>query len=34
MQASWLTRWRKGKLVLLRTFTDRNEALEAAGLGE
>jgi ketosteroid isomerase-like protein len=33
-QASWLTQWRKGKLVLLRTFTDRNEALEAAGLSE
>jgi ketosteroid isomerase-like protein len=33
-QASWLTQWRKGKLVLLQTFTDRNEALEAAGLAE
>jgi ketosteroid isomerase-like protein len=33
-QATWLTRYRKGKLVLLRTFTDRDEALEAAGLSE
>jgi ketosteroid isomerase-like protein len=33
-QASWLTQYRKGKLVLLRTFTDRTEALEAAGLRE
>jgi len=33
-QASWLTQWRRGKLILLQTFTDRNEALEAAGLEE
>jgi ketosteroid isomerase-like protein len=33
-QASWLTQWREGKVVLLQTFTDRNEALEAAGLRE
>ena len=31
-QATWLTRYRKGKVVLLQTFTDRDEALEAAGL--
>jgi ketosteroid isomerase-like protein len=29
-QATWLLQYRKGKIVLLRTFTDRNEALEAA----
>jgi ketosteroid isomerase-like protein len=33
-QASWLTQWRNGKVVLLQTFTDRGEALEAAGLSE
>ncbi len=31
-QASWLATYREGKLVLLRTFTDRKDALEAAGL--
>jgi ketosteroid isomerase-like protein len=30
--AMWLLRIRDGKLVLLRTFTDREEALEAAGM--
>jgi ketosteroid isomerase-like protein len=30
--ASWLTRYRNRKLVSLRTFTDRKEALKAAGL--
>jgi ketosteroid isomerase-like protein len=33
-QATWLTQYRKGKLVMLRTFTDRKQALEAAGLSE
>ena len=35
-QASWLnlTQWRKGKIVRLQTFTDRNEAFKAAGLSE
>jgi len=33
-QAAWLVQYRKGKLVRLRTFTDRGEALEAAGLSE
>jgi ketosteroid isomerase-like protein len=33
-QASWLTRYREGKIVLLQTFTDRTEALEAAELSE
>jgi ketosteroid isomerase-like protein len=33
-QAAWLVEYRKGKLVRLRTFTDRKEALEAAGLSE
>jgi hypothetical protein len=33
-QASWLTQYQKGKLVLLRTFTDRKQALEAVGLQE
>jgi ketosteroid isomerase-like protein len=33
-QASWLTQWRNGRAVLLQTFTDRNAALEAAGLQE
>jgi ketosteroid isomerase-like protein len=33
-QATWLTQYRKGKLVLLRTFTDRKLALEAVGLQE
>jgi ketosteroid isomerase-like protein len=32
--AAWLLRVRDGKLVLLRTFLDREEALEAAGLPE
>jgi ketosteroid isomerase-like protein len=32
-QASWLTKYRNGKIVLLRTFTDRSKAFEAAGLG-
>jgi ketosteroid isomerase-like protein len=33
-QASWLTQYRKGKLIRVQTFTDRKEALEAAGLSE
>jgi ketosteroid isomerase-like protein len=33
-QASWLTRYRKGKVSLLETFTDREKALEAVGLRE
>jgi hypothetical protein len=33
-QASWLFQIQGGKLVLLQTFTDRNKALEAAGLRE
>jgi hypothetical protein len=33
-QASWLTQYRNGKVVLLQTFTDRKKALEAAGLSE
>jgi ketosteroid isomerase-like protein len=33
-QATWLTQYRDGKLVLLQTFTDRKTALEAAGLSE
>jgi ketosteroid isomerase-like protein len=35
-KASWLnlTQWRKGKMVRMQTFTDRNEALKAAGLSE
>jgi ketosteroid isomerase-like protein len=33
-QAAWLVEYRKGLLVRLRTFTDRKEALEAAGLRE
>ena len=32
-QAAWLVRYRKGKLAQLRTFTERQMALEAAGLG-
>ena len=31
-QAAWLVQYRKGKAVRLQTFTDRKEALEAAGL--
>jgi ketosteroid isomerase-like protein len=33
-QAAWLTQYRKGKLVRLQTFTEREKALEAAGLRE
>ena len=33
-QAAWLGQYRKGRLVRMETFTDRNEALEAAGLSE
>jgi ketosteroid isomerase-like protein len=33
-QASWLVQIRKGRLVLLHTFTDREKAREAAGLSE
>jgi hypothetical protein len=33
-QAARLGQYRKGKLVLLRTFPDRKDALEAAGLRE
>jgi ketosteroid isomerase-like protein len=33
-QATWLHQFRKGKIVRLQTFTDRKEALEAAGLRE
>ena len=33
-RAAWLDQFRKGRLVLLQTFTDRQEALEAAGLSE
>jgi ketosteroid isomerase-like protein len=33
-QAAWLTQYRKGKLVRLQTFTEREKALEAAGLEE
>jgi ketosteroid isomerase-like protein len=33
-QATWLLQYRKAKIVLLRTFTDRKKALEAAGLSE
>jgi ketosteroid isomerase-like protein len=31
-QATWLQQFRKGKLALLRTFTDRKQALETVGL--
>jgi hypothetical protein len=31
-QASWLFQVKGGRLVRLQTFTDRHEALEAAGL--
>ena len=31
-QAAWLVQYRKGKAVRLQTFTNRQEALEAAGL--
>ena len=33
-QASWLFQVKGGRLVRLQTFTDRSEALEAAGLRE
>jgi ketosteroid isomerase-like protein len=33
-QATWLQEFRKGKVVRLQTFTDREKALEAAGLSE
>jgi ketosteroid isomerase-like protein len=33
-QAAWLVEYRNGKLVRLRTFTDRKEALEAAELSK
>jgi ketosteroid isomerase-like protein len=32
--ASWLLQYRKGKIVRVETFTDRTQALEAAGLSE
>jgi ketosteroid isomerase-like protein len=31
-QAAWLLQYRKGKLVRLQTFTEREKALEAVGL--
>ena len=31
-QAAWLARYREGRLVRMQTFTERDEALEAAGL--
>jgi ketosteroid isomerase-like protein len=33
-QASWLLQLKGGRVALLRTFTDREQALEAAGLSE
>jgi ketosteroid isomerase-like protein len=33
-RASWLCQIRNGRLVLMHTFTDRQKALEAAGLSE
>jgi ketosteroid isomerase-like protein len=33
-QAAWLVQYRNGKLVRLQTFTQRDKALEAAGLRE
>jgi ketosteroid isomerase-like protein len=33
-QAAWILQYRKGKLVRLQTFTEREKALEAAGLSE
>src|SRR5689334_8762745 len=33
-QAAWLGQYRQGKLIRMQTFTDRNKALEAAGLSE
>jgi ketosteroid isomerase-like protein len=33
-RASWLTDFRDGKVVRMQTFTDRRQALEAAGLSE
>ena len=33
-RAAWLTRFRDGKIIRLQTFTDRELALEAAGLSE
>ena len=33
-QAAWLVHYRKGKQVRLQTFTERKQALEAAGLSE
>jgi ketosteroid isomerase-like protein len=33
-QAAWLLQYRKGKLARVQTFTDREKALEAAGLRE
>ena len=32
--AAWLVQYRDGKLVRLQTFTERTQALEAAGLSE
>jgi ketosteroid isomerase-like protein len=32
--AAWLAQYREGKLVRMQTFTERQEALEAAGLSE
>ena len=32
--ASWLTHFRDGKIVQMQTFTNRRQALEAAGLSE
>jgi hypothetical protein len=33
-QAAWLVQYRKRRLVRLQTFTEREEALKAAGLSE
>jgi len=33
-RAAWLMRFRHGKMTRLQTFTDRERALEAAGLSE
>ena len=33
-RAAWLAQYREGKLVRMQSFTERQEALEAAGLSE
>lgn len=33
-QAAWLTEFRQGRIVRMRTFTDRADALQAVGLSE